>query len=315
MAEDLLAVTLTAAAGGLGTVAWPMLDRGIDLYLRRRRSLLTVPIQVKTFHVLSPDGAASMDLPVNSISDHPSGTMAMVHLPEPYDMLYGRLFLIPFVEFRRRCPRVVHGHEEVFQFAASFPADTRDAAWSDFALGIEQLPAWVDAIPGWTRTVPPVEAESADLSMSAADDQTRWRGELARLWAAAEIERAAGPAAIVIAEDRVRLDHVTLLFHHLSSHRCAGLNVHARKVTPRGTVHLEIRQIGFFLERQFYVLLLPIGKDERPHDFCLLMPSTEIPGLGYQTNITLNPLTKRFVPYRVPTSELGAVFLSKVFGS
>jgi hypothetical protein len=38
-----------AAAGGLATIGRPMVDRGVDLYMRRLRSLLTVPIQVKGF--------------------------------------------------------------------------------------------------------------------------------------------------------------------------------------------------------------------------------------------------------------------------
>ena len=315
MAEDLLAVTLTAAAGGLGTVAWPLLDRGIDLYLRRRRTLLTLPIQVKAFHALNPDGIGSLNLPLDSISEHPGGSMAMVHLPEPYDMLYDRLFLIPFVEFRKRCPRQVRDGKEFFQFAASFPADTKDALWSQFALSIEQLPAWLDATPGWTRSMPPVEADVAELSSPADKDATRWRGEIARLWAAAEIERAAGPAAVVIAEDRVRLDHVTLLVHHLASHRFAGLSVHASKITSAGHVHLLVRRVGFFLDDHFYVLLLPIGDNERPYDFCLLIPSSDLPHPGSNNMITLDPLSENFAPYKVPIDQFGAVFLSKVFGS
>ena len=239
----------------------------------------------------------------------------MVHLPEPYDMLYDRLFLIPFVEFRKRCPRQLIDGKEFFQFAASFPADTKDARWSQFGLSIEQLPAWLDATPGWTRSMPPVEADAAELSRPADNDATRWRGEITRLWAAAEIERASGPAAVVIAEDRVRLDHVTLLVHHLARHRFAGLSVHASKVSARGQVGLTVKRVGLFLDSQFYVLLLPVGGNERPLEFCLLMPSSELPGLGLKDAITVDPLTERFVPYRVPIDQFGAVFLSKVFGS
>src|SRR5438128_10658119 len=50
MAEDLVAVSLEAAGGGTATIARPIVDRGIDLYLRRLRSLLTLPIQVKAFN-------------------------------------------------------------------------------------------------------------------------------------------------------------------------------------------------------------------------------------------------------------------------
>jgi len=47
IAEDLLGVSLAAAGSGSATIGRPIVDRGVDLYLRRLRSLLTVPIQVK----------------------------------------------------------------------------------------------------------------------------------------------------------------------------------------------------------------------------------------------------------------------------
>ena len=105
MAEDLLAVSIAAAGSGSATIARPIVDRGIDLYLRRLRSLLTVPIQVKAFQHLSPDGIGNLDLPVSDVSDDPAAYLAMVHVPAPYDQLYRRLFLIRFTEFLERCPR------------------------------------------------------------------------------------------------------------------------------------------------------------------------------------------------------------------
>jgi len=57
-----------------------------------------------------------------------------------------------------------------------------------------------------------------------------------------------------------------------------------------------------------------LQRDDRVHDFCLLMPSDALPGLGYSETITLDPLTKRFVRYRVPSGEVGSVFLKSVFG-
>lgn len=81
MAEDLLAVSLEAAGSGSATIARPIVDRGVDLYLRRIRSLLTVPIQVKSFQHLSPDGNGSLDLPVAELGDDPSGYLVFVHVP------------------------------------------------------------------------------------------------------------------------------------------------------------------------------------------------------------------------------------------
>jgi len=54
--------------------------------------------------------------------------------------------------------------------------------------------------------------------------------------------------------------------------------------------------------------------DDLVHDFCLLIPSEALPGLGYSETITVDPLTKRFLPYRVPRGEVGMAFLKRVFG-
>src|SRR2546421_4332851 len=144
---------------------------------------------------------------------------------------------------------------------------------------------------------------------------TLWRGNLGRLWTAGEIGRAAGPGRVVIAEDRTRLDAVTLLVHHLASHQIAGIHVQSLTVRPEGTAHLLVVRRSFFLDEKLCLLLRFVDKKELPLEFCLLVPSTEIPKLSYNTTITLNPLTKRFAPYRVPTGEFGAVFLDRVFGS
>lgn len=316
MAEDLLAVAFASAAGGLGTVAWPMVDRGIDLYLRRLRTLLTIPVQVKAFRTLTPDGVGSLNLPVDEVSDHPNGHIAMVHLPPPHTLLYERLFLIPFSEFRRRCPRRVSNGKDVYHFAGDFAGDGGATdVWSDLALDVERLPAWFDGIPGRTASVPPAPEIVETPVAFNEDGRSQWQGDLGRLWAAGEIERAAGPATIVIAEDRVRLDTVTLLIHDLRSQRMAGLHVRTAKIAPTRTVHFEVTRPTLFMDERLYVLLLPLDEGERPHEFCLLMPSRDLPRLGYSETITLDPLTKRFIPYRVPTDELGATFLKSVFGS
>jgi len=44
-----------------------------------------------------------------------------------------------------------------------------------------------------------------------------------------------------------------------------------------------------------------------------LIPSEALPGLGYSETITLDPLTKRFVPYRVASGDVGLAFLKRVF--
>ena len=149
--EDLLAVSLTATAGGLATIGRPMVDRGIDLYLRRLRSLLPVPIQVKGVTHVSPDATVTEDLLVSDIHDTPGGYLAFVHAPPPFDQLYRRLFLIPIATFRERCPVVTVANKRTFHFVANVAGDRADS-WSEFLTDIDRLPAWLAAIPGIERS-------------------------------------------------------------------------------------------------------------------------------------------------------------------
>jgi len=313
MAEDLVAVSLEAAGGGTATIARPIVDRGIDLFLRRLRSLLTLSIQVKAFQHLSADGAGNLDLPVTDIGDDQNGYLVIVHVPAPYDQLYRRLFLIPFEVFRERCPRaLVHGRE-CFSFTGNFLGDL-NGLWRDYLIDIDRLPEWLGSVPGWAVPIPPVPQPMRPQSVVVGNALTMWRGDIGRLWTATELERAGG-GSIVLAEDRVRLDTVTLLLHDLSSRHIAGLHIRTGKITPGRTVHFEVQRPPFFIDKRLHVLLVLLKPDDQIHDFCLLIPSEQLPSLGYSETITLDPLTKRFGPYRVNSDEVGSAFLKSVFRS
>src|SRR5256885_15276089 len=71
IAEDLLAVSLEAAGSGSATIARPIVDRGVDLYLRRLWSLLTTPLQVKAFQHVTPDGTVRFAIPVPQLPSDP----------------------------------------------------------------------------------------------------------------------------------------------------------------------------------------------------------------------------------------------------
>jgi hypothetical protein len=313
MAEDLLAVSLEAAGRGSATIARPMVDRGIDLYLRRLRSLLTIPLQVKAFQHLDADGNGTLDLPATDLSDDPRGTLAIVHLPSPYDQLYGGLFLIPVDEFRQRCRRrVVHG-EDCLSFAGQFSGGLRDE-WSHRLIDINALPEWLSSVTGWSTSIPPVPDAPRRHPVVEGDAPMQLRGDIGRLWAATELERAGG-GMIVIAEDRVRLDTVTFLIHDLRSRRFAGLHIRTARVTPDRRVHFEVHRPPFFIDEGLYVLVVLLRPDDQAHNFCLLIPSTALPELGYSETITLDPLTKRFEPYRVRSDDVAQAFLKRVFGT
>ena len=313
MAEDLVAVSLEATGSGSATIARPIVDRGVDLYLRRLRSLLTILIQVKAFQHLSPDGNGNLDIPVTEIGDDPKGYLALVHVPAPHDQLYRRLFLIPFREFRERCPRAVIHSRKCFSFTGNFSGVSNDL-WSSYLLDIDGLARWLAKVPGWMTPIPPVPHRSRPSPIVEGDALNQWRGDIGRLWAATELERAGG-GSIVLAEDRVRLDTVTLLIHDLSSRQIAGLHVRTGKITTGRTVHFEVPRPPFFIDRRLYVLLVLLRHDDRVHDFCLLIPSDALADLGYSETITLDPLTKRFGPYQMPSDQVGQAFLKRVFGA
>ncbi len=312
MVEDLLAVSLEAAGGGKGTVGYPMVDRGTDLYLRRLRTLLTAPIQVKAFGQLGPDGSASLDLLPDDVRDDPNGYLALVHAPAPHDQLYRRIYLIPQHVFHQRCPRGISRGVEKFLLVVNFSGTATDL-WSDYLLDIDRLHEWLASIPDWSRPVPPAPHPVRTNSVAQMDNPSHWIGNLGRLWIAGELERA-GAGKIVLAEDRVRLDTVSLLIHDLQSGRFAGLHVRTGRITPGRTVHFEVPRPTFFIDRRLYILLVLLGHDTRLHDFCLLIPSEALPDLGYSETITVDPLTKRFAEYGVPSEQVGSVFLKKVFG-
>lgn len=155
VAEDLVAVSIEAAGSGSATVARPIVDRGVDLYLRRIRSLLTIPIQVKAFQHLTPDGIGRFDLPVTEVSDDPNAHLVIVHVPAPHDQLYRRMFLIPFPVFRERCPRRFFQDRECYSFVGNFTGVSTDL-WNDYLLDIDRLPQWLATVSGWSRPIPPV---------------------------------------------------------------------------------------------------------------------------------------------------------------
>lgn len=316
MCEDLLAVSLTAAGGGLATIGRPMVDRGVDLYLRRLRSLLTVPIQVKAFTHVSPDASVTMDLLISDVHDAPNGHLAFVHVPPPYDQLYRRLFLIPIPEFRERCPVVTTGGKRAFRFVANVAGGTKDP-WSDFLMDIERLPEWLGTLPGWMNPVPPAPSSATGellaLNEKSGHDNLS-EAHLGRLWATAEIGRA-GLDRVVIVEDRVRLDTVTLLLHDLASGQIAGLHIRTAAYPRDRRIHFDVRRRGFFVDPKLYVLLVLLDTDHEPRDFCLLIPSEAMPELGYSETLTLDPLTKRFRPYQLPCEQFGPVLLTRVFGA
>jgi hypothetical protein len=306
-AEDLLGVALAASANGSGTVARPAIDRGVDLYLRRLRTLLTVPFQVKAFRHVDVDGVGTMDIAKTDIREGLGGYWAMVHVPSPHDQLYSRLFLVPQDELRKVCRRVASHGVDSYRFSANF-ASTNEDPLAPFAVDVERLDEWIARIPGWTERTPSVlVAETVKVREAFDDLGTVGLSSLATLWAKYELERA-GNGAIMVAEDRSRLDTVTLLAHQPANGRFAGLHVRTAIFDETRRTHFEVKRPHFFADPNLWVLLVLMRPDRRVHDFCLLIPSKDIPDLGFSETVTLDPLTRRFRRYQLASTEFGQTF-------
>jgi hypothetical protein len=305
-------VALAASANGSGTVARPSIDRGVDLDLRHLRTLLTVPFQVKAFRHVDADGAAMMDIASSDIQKSDGGYWAMVHVPPPHDQLYSQLFLVPPGELRKVCRRVESHGIDSYRFSANF-ANTNGDPLAPFAVDVDRLAEWIARIPGWTERTPLVlVAETAKVREAFDDLGTVGLASLATLWAKYELERA-GNGAIMVAEDRSRLDTVTLLAHQPATCRFAGLHVRTAIFDETRRTHFEVKRPHFFVDPNLWVLLVLMRPDRRVHDFCLLIPSKDIPELGYSETVTLDPLTRRFRRYQLASTEFGQAFCKVAF--
>ena len=183
-------------------------------------------------------------------------------------------------------------------------------------MDIERLPEWLGTIGGWMNPVPPAPS-SATGELPAIREEPGHdnlsEAQLGRLWSATEIERAALDR-VVIVEDRVRLDTVTLLLHDLATGQIAGLHIRTAAYPEDRRIHFDVKRRGFFVDPRLYVVLVLLDKGNKPRDFCLLIPSEAVPELGYSETLTLDPLTKRFRPYQLPCEQFGPALLARVFG-
>ena len=271
--------------------------------------MVTFPIQVKASVLVGPDGASTHYVPQHDLAALSNGYVGFVHIPEPYDQLYERLFLVPDVEFRKRAQLVRYHGVPCYRFEARF-AGAVDDDWAPFVVSIDQLAGWVSALPGWTKTLPlpplrsqrtPTRAEYHDIAA------------LGSLWVQAELERVA-LGRIMLVEDRVRLDPVTFLVHDLETQRFAGLHLRTATFTKTRRIHFDVKQEHFFTDPDLWIVLVLLRPDHRAHDFVLLIPSADIPRLGFSETMTLDPLTKRFRKYVIPTPEFGGAFMEVAFG-
>src|ERR671936_814045 len=97
VAEGRLATAICLQAPRTATVAFPLLDLGFDLYLRRAGSLRVHPVQVKARSFLYADGLFQAS--VGSLHLDPKGYIVLPFVPPPDWQLRTRLWALPIPEF------------------------------------------------------------------------------------------------------------------------------------------------------------------------------------------------------------------------
>ncbi|HET9849133.1 MAG TPA: hypothetical protein VFR68_11320 [Candidatus Dormibacteraeota bacterium] len=316
VAEDRVAAAIVLQAPSTATVAYPLLDLGFDLYLRRIRTLRAHPLQIKARSFLNPGG--QFEASIASLHPDPRGYVVLPYLPPPDWELQSRLWAVPIPEF----PNLAQHDGDGFLFTGYL--DDLNGAAGKYLVDVGHLDRqWLARIPRWTDPVHRPRLESGTGIEEVPKSGTRALGKSGELWLASQLMRV-GLNDLGIAQDRLRVDCVDLLLHDLVSYAIAGLVIHTSTIDARGHVQFRIRQETFFIDAQLLIVVPVFRNDGSLHETGFLIPSHELPGIttlsidhgdaGYQGNFRLEPLPEKMRPFAVPSAELAAAVLSRAFG-
>jgi hypothetical protein len=212
VAEDQLATATVVGAPGAATVAFPLVDLGFDLYLRRIRTLRAHPVQVKARSFLEPDG--EFQASIMSLHADPKGYVVLPYVPPPDWHLHPRLWAIPIPEFLKLAKR----HGSGYLFSGYLDGRFAQSASNQFLIDIRQLRRQLlERIPGWKDPVPAAQLRVPSELEEVPRPASRAFGKYGELWLASQLTRA-GLQGVVIAQDRLRVDCVDLLLHDLTSY-------------------------------------------------------------------------------------------------
>lgn len=317
VAEERLATAVTVRAGGSATVAFPLLDLGFDLYLRRLRTLRVHPVQVKARSFLDADGQFGVE--VASLHLDPSGYVVFPFIPPPDWQLTTAFYAIPIPDF----VQLARPHEGGYVFSGYLDGRL-DSPANAYLVPVDRIQThWLHRIPGWTAPVHQLgpQLEPADeVSKPAA----RAFGKFGELWLASELMREA-LEGVALAEDRLRVDCVDLILHDLQAYRFLGLVVHTGSVNARGVVEFRIRADTFFVDPRLDVVLIALGPDGKLADTSFIIPSAELAAVstlasdrgvgGYQVSFRLDPLAEKMRSYAHATVQLAATILERLRAS
>jgi hypothetical protein len=305
------------SAPGAATVAFPLVDLGFDLYLRRIRTLRVHPVQVKARSFLEPGG--EFQASITSLHPDPNGYILLPHVPPPDWQLHPRLWAIPIPEFLK----LAQPHGGGYIFSGYLDGRFPQSATNPFLIDVDHLRRqWLERIPGWKDPVPAPQLGMPPQSEEVPRPASRAFGKYGELWLASQLILA-GLQNVVIAQDRLRVDCVDLLLHDLQSYAIGGLAIHTSSLNARGIVQFRIRRDTFFVDPQLLVVVIPCRNDGGLHDTAFVIPAADIPTIttassdrgdpGYQGSFRLDPLAEKMRPFAVPTEKVGATTLERIF--
>ena len=314
VAEERMASAITVQAGGRATVAFPLLDLGFDLYLRRLRTLRIHPIQVKARSFLDADG--QFEVGVASLHLDPNGYVVLPFVPPPDWQLTTAFWAIPIPDF----VHVARPHDGGYVFGGYLDGRL-DSPANAYLVPVNRIERrWLHRIPGWIAPVHRREsmAPPDEVSKSAA----RAFGKFGELWLASQLMKE-GLENVVVAQDRLRVDCVDLLLHDLASFAIRGLAVHTGSVNARGVVEFRLRADTFFADERLDVIGIACGPDGALAETSFVIPSADIKepiatassdrGVGgYQVSFRLDPLAEKMRPYAVPTRQLAGAIVKRL---
>lgn len=319
VAEDHLATATVLSEPGAATVAFPLVDLGFDLYLRRIRTLRVHPLQVKARGFLERDG--EFQASIMSLHADSKGYVLLPYVPPPGWQLHSHLWIIPIPEFLK----LAKPHGTGYLFSGYFDRSFPESASDQFLVEVDHLRRqWLERIPGWKDPVVAPQLGVTPQAEEVARPASRAFGKYGELWLASQLMRV-GLQNVVIAQDRLRVDCVDLLLHDVQSYAIGGLAIHTSSVNARGIAQFRIRRDTFFVDPQLLVVILPCTNDGNLHDAAFVIPAAEIPAIttassdrgdpGYQGSFRLEPLAEKMRPFVVRTEQLGATVLDRLFRS
>lgn len=316
VAEDQLATATVLSAPGMATVAFPLVDLGFDLYVRRIRTLRAHPVQVKARSFLI-DG--EFQASITSLHPDPNGYVLLPYVPLPDWQLDPRLWAIPIPQFLK----AAQPHGSGYIFSGYLDRRFSQSAMNQFLIDVQQLRRqWLERIPGWKDPVHVLELGVTPGSEEVPRPASRAFGKYGELWLASQLIRA-GLQNVVLAQDRLRVDCVDFLLHDLQSYAIGGLAIHTSTVNARGIVQFRIRRDTFFIDPKLVVVIIPCRSDGELHDTAFVIPAADVPAMttasvdrgdpGYQGSFRLEPLAEKMHRFAVPMEKLGVALLERLF--